>query len=92
MKRKKLNKDELYKKSKYYAVKRDDMIGLSLMFLTIGFFIKVPLLIVLGDLVGLSDHDANEWSWAPMAPGLILGWIGLYFNFRSWLADPYKNI
>lgn len=91
-KRKKLSKHTRYELSEYYAVKRDDMMCLAFTMGVIGYFLKIPLLIFLGDLVGMSENAADNWSWAPMAPGLIFGWIGLYFSFRSWLADPYKNI
>lgn len=91
MKRKKISKDKRYEQSKFYQIKAGDMECLALTLGVIGYFLQLPVLIVL-DLVGMPEHDANEWSWVAMAPSLICGWIGLYFNFRSWLADPYKNI
>ena len=91
MKHKKLSKDELYKKSKYYAVKRDDMEVLSLCLGVIGYLLVSPAAIVMY-IAGIPESSIKDWQWAPMAPSLICGWIGLYFHFRSWLADPYKNI
>ena len=91
MKHKKLSKDELYKKSEYYRVKMNDMKAWCFCLGVIGYFLVVPAAIVM-DMAGIPDSSIKDWQWAPMAPSLICGWISLYFNFRSWIADPYKNI
>lgn len=91
MKRKKLSKHTRYELSKYYAVKRDDMEAWCIGLGVIGYFLVVPAAIVM-DMAGIPDSSIKDWQWATMAPSLICGWISLYFHFRSWLADPYKNI
>lgn len=91
MKRKKLNKDERYEQSKYYAEKRDAMEASGYVFGIIGMFLILPLLIVL-TMLGMPEHDAKNWACSTMAPGVICGLLYMYFSFRSWLADPYKNI
>lgn len=91
MKRKKLSKNTLYELSKFYQGKSDDMMALAISLGAIGFVLVLPAAIVM-DMAGVPDSSIEDWKWYPMVPSLICGWISLYFNFRSWLADPYKNI
>lgn len=86
------NKHERYEKAEYYRGRAGDMEGLAIISFIVGWFFSVPVLIVLHDLIGLSDESSKSWMYVVFVPSLVCSFRWVYFSFRAWLANPYKNI